>query len=201
MADYHVVLGTITALLAVAAYVFYFRSIFLGETKPHVFTWISYALIDGAVFFIQMSEGGGPGAWILGVAAAMNTLIAVLALWRGEKDIRAVDWACFSGALIGIVFWLGMDNPLGAVIVLTITNTLAIIPTFRKSFLRPHEESITIWALDVVKFSLSIVALESRTLTTVLFPAAIAVTNAILTVMIVIRRKQLARTLTLPRQS
>jgi len=192
VADYHIVLGVLGVLLALIGYTTYFRSIFRGETKPHAFTWIAFTLIDGTIFIIQLAEGGGPGSWVLGVAALFSAMVFALALSRGERDIRSVDWACLAGVILGLLLWRGTEGPLGAVLVLTGTNLFALAPTFRKSFVRPNEESIVIWALDIVKFSISIFALESRTLTTALFPASIAISNGALVVMILLRRWKLA---------
>ncbi|MBI2025271.1 hypothetical protein HYW59_02315 [Candidatus Kaiserbacteria bacterium] len=193
MVDYHIVLGVVSVILALVGYATYFRSIFKGETKPHAFTWIAFTLIDGTIFFIQLAEGGGPGSWVLGVAAFFAAFVSVLALSRGERDVRAIDWACLAGAVLGLVLWLGTESPLGAVLVLTVTNLFAVAPTFRKSFVKPDEESMVIWALDVVKFSMSVFALESRTLTTALFPASIAISNGALVVMVLLRRQKLGR--------
>jgi len=192
MIDYHVVVGALAVALTLVGYGSYFRSIFLGETKPHAFTWIVFTFIDGIIFFIQLGEGGGPGAWVLGVAALFSAVVSILSLRFGEKDIRPIDWACLLGAVVGLCIWQGIDNAFGAVILLSMTNMLATAPTFRKSFIKPGEESVIIWALDVVKFSLSIVALESRTLTTALFPASIAVVNSMLVIMVLLRRRTLA---------
>ena len=192
MFDYHVVLGAVGVLLAIVGYATYFMSIFKGHTKPHVFTWAAFTLIDGTVFFIQLFEGGGPGSWTLGAAALLSAVVSLVAIQWGEKDIRSFDWLCLAGAVFGLIIWLVIDNPLGAVVILTVTNLFAVAPTFRKSFVKPEEESMIIWALDVVKFFLSIVALESRTLTTDPFPSSIVFSNGTLVVMTLLRRRRLA---------
>ncbi len=69
---------------------------------------------------------------------------------------------------------------------------LALVPTFRKSYLRPYEESISMWGFDVAKYALSIFAIASLNLTTVLFPIAIVVCNSALVAMILLRRRRLA---------
>ncbi|QQG37764.1 MAG: hypothetical protein HYS26_04025 [Candidatus Kaiserbacteria bacterium] len=189
--DYHVLLGALSAGLALVAYATYFRSIFRGDTKPHLFTWLIFGVVDGVVFWIQVGDGGGPGSWILGVAAVMNTLVAISALRYGERNIRIIDWICLGGASLGITLWLLADDPLSAVVFFVITGTFAVAPTFRKSYRKPHEESVSIWAIDVVRFALSIVALESQTLVTVLFPLAVVVQNAALVAFLLIRRRQL----------
>ncbi|MEK7156568.1 MAG: hypothetical protein AAB790_02055 [Patescibacteria group bacterium] len=189
--DYHVVLGAIAASLVLVGDSLYIWSIIKGSTKPHVFTWLIYVIIDGTIFVVQVLEGGGAGSWVLGTAVVANSIITVLAIFKGEKNIRPIDWVCLVGAGLGIVLWSVTENPLSAVVVLTVVNTIALIPTFRKSFVRPNEESISVWIVDVVRFSLGIAALQVLTVTTALFPAGVVAVNALLVVTILLRRRQL----------
>ncbi len=193
MTDYHVVLGAIAALLGIVGYWLYFRSIFRGETKPHLFTWLSYTLVDFIVFTAQVVKGGGPGAWTILTGNIGSLAVSILALRFGEKYITKSDWASFVGVLCAIVLWRATNDPLGAVIISTVINFLAIAPTIRKSYVNPFEESMSIWILDTIRFSMSMAALASFNLTTALFPAAIVVGNLILISTILIRRRVLTR--------
>ncbi len=191
MTDYHVVLGAIAALLGIVGYALYFRSIFRGITKPHLFTWVSYSLVDFIVFAAQVVKGGGPGAWTILTGQIGSLAVSVLALRFGEKHITKSDWASFIGVLCAIMLWIATKDPLGAVVISTVINFLAIAPTIRKSYVKPFEESMSIWILDTIRFSLSMTALASFNLTTALFPAAIVVGNLILIGTIAVRRRVL----------
>ncbi|MFA7310147.1 MAG: hypothetical protein WC050_04560, partial [Candidatus Paceibacterota bacterium] len=116
--------------------------------------------------------------------------VTLVALRLGEKHIRKVDWLSFGCALFAIVLWLITDTPLVAVVIAAIINFLAMFPTFRKSYSNPFQESTSIWILDVIRFSIGIVALESLNLTTALFPSALVFGNVLLIVMILVRRRQ-----------
>lgn len=193
MTDYHVVLGAIAALLGIVGYWLYFRSIFRGVTKPHLFTWFSYFLTDIIVFAAQVLKGAGPGSWVTLTGVVGTLAVSVLALRFGEKHITKSDWASFIGVLCAIVLWRATSDPLGAVIISAVINFLAIAPTIRKSYVNPFEESMSIWILDTIRFSMSMVALASFNLTTALFPAAIVVGNLMLIGTIFIRRRVLTR--------
>jgi len=191
--DYHVLLGGTAVLIGLLAYGLYFRTIFRGDTKPHLFTWLIFAIIDGTVFVAQVLEGGGPGSWIFLLSVVENLIVVILAVRWGEKHITRSDWASFLAALAGIVLWRLTNDPLIAVTIAVGINIAAAYPTFRKSYTRPDEESITVWAIDVVRFSLGIVALVTLNITTALFPASIVLLNASLVGMILYRRRQLAK--------
>ena len=165
---------------------------FLLGLLSNPFSWFIFAVLDGTVFFAQILNGGGPGSWTMGISGLLAAITFLVALQRGEKRIVKLDWACLCIALIGIGGWLITNNALVAVALAALTDAIAKVPTIRKSYVRPDEESISIWSIDVVRFSLSIIALTSITLTTALSPAEIAFTNAIVVGVVLFRRWQLA---------
>jgi hypothetical protein len=120
--------------------------------------------------------------------------IAGLAFSRGEKRITLFDWICFGGALIGIALWRLTSDPLWAVVIVTIADLLAFAPTFRKAFLRPNEETATLYFMSVLKYGISLFALTAFNLTTAFFPVAITVANAAIVLMLLVRRGQMRAT-------
>ena len=193
MLEYHTVFGAFSVLVSLIAYALYYRSVLKGVTRPHPFTWLIFAVIDGIVFFAQVLNGAGPGAWVLGFATVANGGIFLLSLRSGEKRIARIDWICLGFAMLGIILWQMTNQALAAVVFASISDALAKVPTIRKSILRPYQESASVWLIDVFKFAFSIVALTAITPTTVLFPAAAACTNAIVVIVVLLRRWQLAR--------
>src|SRR3989344_6269281 len=99
MYDYHIVLGIIAAAVGLLGYFYYYRDIFRGKTTPHLFSWLSFGLLNAITFFAQVVKGGGPGAWVTGVSTITTFGIAFLAIRYGEKHITRFDWICFGGAL------------------------------------------------------------------------------------------------------
>ena len=189
--DYHVILGVIAALLGIVGYALYFRSIFKGVTRPHFFTWFVYFLIDIIVFAAQVIKGAGPGAWVTLTGVIGTLLVSITALRYGRGVISKIDWVFFISALGAIIVWQATDNPLYAVIIATVINFLAVVPTIRKSYVDPYHESISIWLVDVIRYSFGIFAIVSMNLTTVLFPVGLVTIDAILIAIILIRRREL----------
>lgn len=194
MIDYKIILGISASVLGFIGYVPYFRDIFQGRTKPHIFSWFVWSLLTGIAFFAQLSKGAGAGAWVTGFTAAVSLSIAILAFFRGEKHITKIDWATFIGALSGLIFWGLTANPLSAVIIITVTDALAFAPTFRKSYCKPHEETASTFALSALKFVFGLAALQSYNLTTWLYPASLVLMNGLFVVMLLLRRHILKST-------
>ena len=192
MYDYHVVLAAVSTFLYLGSFALYFRSIFLSTTKPHPFTWFIWGLINVIAFFAQLAEGGGVGTAVTAAVALGCLTIATLSLSRGEKQIVIIDWFCFLGALLSIVLWQLTGNPLVAIVLIVITDALALAPTFRKAYWKPHEEAALPYTVGVISFLLQIAAFEVLNPTTVLYPAFIVVADSLLVVVLLLRRRQLA---------
>ncbi len=189
--SYHVILGLAAIFIGLIGYLPYYRDIFRGTTKPHLFTWLGFGLLNAVSFFTQIAKGGGAGAWTSAVSAVCIFGIAMLAVKRGERGLTKFDWVCFGGTLAAIVLWLLTKEPLGAVIVITLADVLAFAPTYRKGYLRPNGETATLYVLSTLKYGLSLLALASFNLTTALFPAVVAVINAGFVLLLLVRRDQL----------
>lgn len=193
MPEYRILLSGVAVAIGLIGYYPYFRDVLRKQTKPHLFSWLIWGLLTGVAFSAQIAGGGGIGSWVTGVTALLCFAIAGLALFQGEKEITRTDWICLLGALMGLLVWALTDNPLGAVVVITIVDLIGFIPTFRKSFARPFEETFSTYIASGIKFALGIIALEHYSLTTWLYPASLVVTNIAFAVMILVRRSMLSR--------
>jgi hypothetical protein len=189
--DYKITLGLIAAIIGFIGYFPYYRDILHHTTKPHPFSWIGFGLLLGISFVAQVVTGAGPGAWVTGISALGVFGIAILSVYEGEKDITMFDWICFAGALAGIVLWRATSNPLAAVIIVTIVDAIAFAPTYRKGYVKPHEETASLFAISTVKYAISLCALASFNLTTALFPLSLVVTNGGFVCLLLLRRHAL----------
>ena len=188
--DYHIVLGLIAAAVGFAGYIPYYRDILRGTTKPHPFTWLGFGLMIGITFVAQTLTGAGPGAWVNGVSALGVFGIAILSFSHGEKDISLFDWVCFASALLAILLWRLTSDPMWAVIIITVADAIAFAPTYRKGFLKPREETISLFVFSSVKYSISLFALTTLNVTTMLFPLSLVISNVGFVALLYIRRRQ-----------
>jgi hypothetical protein len=176
-------------LLTFAMFVPYIRSIRDGRTKPHAFSWIIWALGTFVVFLAQLADGGGFGAWPIGVSGLVTAYVALLAYrTRSDTSVTRTDWAFLAIAVAALPCWLLTSNPLWAVVLLTGMDLAGFGPTFRVAFSHPHEERIGFYSLGAVRNALAISALEHYSFTTVLFPAAVGIACIVLVMMVGYRR-------------
>lgn len=193
MFDYKIILGAAAVVLGVLAYAPYLKSIFYGQTRPHLFSWLVWFLIQGIGFFAQMSKGAGAGAWVTGLTAFLCFSVFIASFFKGEKNITKLDIASFLGAMLALVLWFYTSNPLIAIVLISVTDFLGFVPTFRKAYYKPQEEAVIIYEFYVLVWLLSLLALRSYNPTTVIYPASLFITNLSFAVMSFFRKRALGK--------
>jgi hypothetical protein len=188
------ILSALALLLTFAAFYPYIRAILREETKPHVFSWMIWAAGTVIVFFAQLADGAGIGAWPIGISGVITFFVAVLALVKSaDKSIVPIDWVFLALALSALPLWFATANPFLAVLVLTIVDLLGFGPSVRKAYASPYEENALFFALGALRNGFVVAALENYSWTTVLFPAAVGIACVMFVAVIVMRRNTMTK--------
>ncbi len=185
-----VIFGIIAAALALLSSCLYIRDIFRGNTKPHTYTWLIWAIVTTIVFFGQVVSGGGPGSWATGVAAVVTTFTLLLSLkgGYGTKDITNFDKMCLVLAILAILPWLLVKSVLWSVLLATFIDLIAFFPTMRKTWHAPKSESLGSMYADSVKHALSTFSMGTYSLVTLVYPISVLATKFVIIVEIVYLR-------------
>jgi len=185
------VLGALSAILLLFGYIPYIRSVAVGKTKPHAFSWLVWGLLAAIGFTAQVVEGAGPGSWMVGFEVLAYFTIFALALIKGIRRFDALDWYSLGLAILAIGLWIVTDEPLIAVILVTIGDFIGFVPTFRKGFAKPHEEHGGPYLFGTIASVLALFALAQYSPTTWLYPASLVLTNGAFVSMLKMRRRSI----------
>jgi hypothetical protein len=187
--NFKLICSIVAILLTMAAYFPYIYSIINRKIKPHTFSWIIWGSTTIIVFLAQLKDGGGLGAWPIGVSGAITILVAYLSyIHRSDSSIKKIDWIFFLIAMASLPVWYFTSNPFWAVVLLTTIDLLGFGPTIRKSYEYPFEENMTFFLIFVLRNIFATIALEHYSFTTVLFPATTGTACMLLCTMVVYRR-------------
>lgn len=187
------ILSAVAIALTFIAFVPYIRSIQSGETKPHVFSWLIWGSTTFVVFLAQLADDGGLGAWPIGISGIITIYVAILAYRKkSDSSITTMDWIFFIAAMTSLPLWYLTSDPLWAVVILTTVDVLGFGPTVRKAYANPHEEKIVFFFIFLVRNVTATIALENYSITTMLFPLAIATACFFLIMLLLFRRWVLA---------
>ena len=188
--EYKIIIGYIAVLIEIISYLFYFVGIWKGKTKPHAFTWLVWGVLNVVAFAAVLVAGGETGAWILGVNALACLTISSIGFYQRHVEYDVYDWLALAGALIGIYLWWLTSNPFYAVLLVCISDGVGSVPIFRKAYRSPFEENVPAFAIGILYYPLAIVALESLTVTTWLYPAFVIILDGALVFLVLARRRK-----------
>ena len=107
-----------------------------------------------------------------------------------KTTFASVDYL-FVGGISSIPLWLVTKDPTLSVILITTIDLIAFAPTYRKSYLNPHDEPLYLYSLNVIRHGLSLLAIINVTIATFLFPFMVMLANGSLAVFLLWRRRAL----------
>jgi len=188
-AEIKIIIAATSSLLLIGADLLYMRWVLQKRIVPHSFSWLAFAALTALSFAAQLAGKAGPGAVITGVNTLLCLSIFILSLKYGVKKFAMTDWLCLAGALTGAVLWRMTDNPLWAAIIASLTDILAILPTYRKIYLNPHQDSPLPFGLGVIAYGLTLLAISDYNWTTILFPLTVVVNDSIYVLLVILRRR------------
>jgi hypothetical protein len=186
--DFKLILGTVSFLIPIIGIVPYIVNIVKGKTVAHVYTWLIWAILQTIALVAQVKNGAGFGAayGLAGVLVCYSVMF--LSLKNGLKHIRKFDTFCLILALASMIVYVGLKNPLLAVIMATSTNFIGFLPTLRKTFVDPKSETVSAYLSGGIGALLSILALQNYSIITTLYLMNILVTDAMLVGIILFKK-------------
>lgn len=195
MSDLKNVVGIVAVFLTFIGYIPYIKDVISGKTVPHVYSWFLWGFVTLIAFALQVSAGGGIGAYVTFTAGLLCTIVFIIGFTKkGKKDITQVDTIFFILALIALGFWLIAKQPVISAILTTGVDLLGFAPTIRKSWNKPYSETLSFYLLNTIRFILAVFSLQRYTIVTALYPLAWIFGNGLFGLMLIMRRKQLKQT-------
>jgi hypothetical protein len=155
---------------------------------------VCMGFVTAIAFALQLQAHAGAGAYITLAAAIVCLAIFFLGLKqpKAERDITASDTLLLVASFIALGVWLVAKQPVLSVVLLSSIDMLGFVPTIRKSWKRPQEETLSSYATNTFRFGLAIYALSHYTVVTSLYPFTWIVANGLFSIFLIVRRRQLS---------
>jgi len=173
--------------------VIYVKDAIKGKTKPHSFTWFIWALIQSIAFGIQITHEGGVGSFIMFWYALNAAIIFFISLKYAQSTVSRSDYVFLWLALFAIALWLIFDAPLISVLLLILIDILAYIPTVRKSYHTPDEETLLLYFTGNIGLISSLLTLDLWSFVNYGYPLCITLLNFMFIWYVLLRRKILQK--------
>ncbi len=183
------ILSVIAVALTFIAYIPYYRDILRGKTHPHVYSWSLWALLTVLIVALQIKGGAGSATYVTASAGLLCVGVIILGLKHGKRDITVSDTIVALLALVAIGFWLIAKQPVVSIVLAVVADLLAFIPTVRKSWHKPHSETLSLYLMNTLRFALALFAVREYTILSTLWLAVWALANGLFSAMLIARRK------------
>lgn len=169
--------GGIAIVLSIVGYIPYLKDIRKGKTKPHAYSWLIWSILSFVVFFAQLSRGAGYGTYFNFVTGLISLVILYFGFKKGEKNFTVSDKFALTVGLVAIPIWLITKEPFYAILIATFIDVVAFWPTIRKTWLRPHSETWSSFLISGFKYLCGVLAIQSYSKTTLLYPLVLVFIN------------------------
>jgi hypothetical protein len=138
-------MGIISGLVVFATIFPYVTSIVRRETVPNRVTWIIWSSIGLVLLLGSKATGATETMWFAIIGFTNPFIIFLFSLKYGVKGWTKLDFACLSGAALGLIGWKLTGNPLVGILCCLATDLCGLIPTVRKVWKDPTSESFWGW--------------------------------------------------------
>ncbi|RQR22276.1 hypothetical protein DIE23_37135 [Burkholderia sp. Bp9143] len=187
------VLGVIGSAVSLLAAIPYALAIYRRTVRPHLFTWLIWSVVTAIAAAGQFVAGAGPSAWCTAAIAVTCCLTFVASIFRGERGWTRIDWVFLCAALSAIPLWMATDDPTMSICLVTLIELAGLGPTVRKTLRDPWSESLTYFALCVLKYALALLALRAWTVAVAFYPAVNILASIGICSLMMVRRQALSK--------
>ena len=172
-----------------SAYFSYFRAIFRGTTKPHLYTWGLWGTLASIAAIVSIRNNAGWWVIVPCLMAVCNVSIAILSIKYGEALITKKDIFLLSCALLTLILWGFTQNDLMAIVLVCVIDMIGFYFTWKKSYYSPYEEDLTSYIIWTVELGCAFFAIEHLSLTNWLYPGLLASVELLFVIFLIWRRK------------
>ncbi len=180
-----------SAIIGTLGSIPYLWGIYKGNVKPHRVSWLIWGILATINFFSQYAGGARDSLIFTGQSAFWCLLFFFISLKKGEGGHTRLDIFCIGGAVFGLVLWKLTNNPLSSLLVNIAIDAIGCIPTIRKTYLQPHSEGLTTFAVGIFSALFGMLAERGYSIYTLLFPGWVTVANTAIVFIGLWRRRQI----------
>lgn len=140
ISDNFIYLGIIFYIIG---YYSYFKGMFVGQTRPNLVSWFLWMLAPFIGVFFQLKAGAGLSALPVFMAGFGPLLVLLVSFWKknGYWQITSFDIICGSFSFLALIFYTITHDLAISILFAILSDAIAFIPTFKKSWTNPESES------------------------------------------------------------
>lgn len=157
----------------------YVKNIFYGNTKPNLVSWFIWMFAPFVGFFLQLKAGAGLSSLAVLMSGFCPFLVVVFSLFKKNAfwKIQSFDLLCGFFSLIAIILYLSTNNLGISIFFAILSDLLAYIPTFIKSWKYPETETGSVYISGIINSVLALLTIKNWIFTIYSFPIYLVLAN------------------------
>ncbi len=140
-------IGLLSGILLISGYVPYMYEVMKKSTIPSRMSWFIWSLSTATILFSVFSTGTTEAIWVPIADAIGCFLIFLLALRYGKGGWSFTDKISLAICLVSLAIWGLTGNAFIALVMNLCVYVSGYIPTIKKAFQQPGDESRTAWTI------------------------------------------------------
>ncbi len=186
--EMHQFFSVLAVGIALLSFFPYLRDIFARETTPHIYSWLIWAVLQGTAALAILKNNTLWSAAGTAAIGLVSVAVFLLSFRYGTKNITRFDTACLLGALVAICVWIFLENVTLSIVLVTLIDFAAFLPTFRKAWEEPYSETVFLYVCSGLSNLFSLFAITHHSLESSLYVSSLVVTNAAFVSAVLFRR-------------
>jgi hypothetical protein len=182
----------LSAIIVLCSMGYYVVQVLRRAIIPHAFSWFVWLVATLIVLAGLVAKDEGAAVWRNVFMAVACAVVFVVSLTNGSRYIRPLDWLMLAGALAAIPVWLATDDPTYAAAWLLLVEGLAAIPTIRKVYAHPFDDSLLASFANMFSQLLALYSLQHYSLMGIIYFGGWAAMQWVFCVVATWRRMALA---------
>lgn len=182
------IFALVSGILAFIFYVSIFHDALKKVTNPNPTSWCIWALNDTVILFSSFNAGAFNTLSVPLVYSIFGWSILFASMKNKKIKLTILEKICFLGSLVSWCFYFASEEPLNALLIAVIVNTLGGLPTISKLIKDPDSEKFKSWIFILTSGICSLLSLEKYSLELLLFPIASFLMSSTIVALILKRR-------------
>lgn len=142
-----------------------------GTYSPSTFTRVVWVLLAVNSFAGLLLTSTSQSAIVLGVVfLAGNVGMCLFGFWKGNRSIGRVELICLGLLVISGIIWIFFRVPLVNLLISFLAHFIGGIPTIKRAWLNPRDESVAFWSLFFFGSLLSLFGANNFSFKEIAFP-------------------------------
>lgn len=159
----------------------YIKKAVSGNIKPNLISWSLWMIAPFVGFFLQLKAGAGLSSLGVFMAGFGPLLLIIASIFKKNFfwKIQLFDLICGFFSVIAVILYVITHNLGISILFAILSDLLAFIPTFIKSWKYPETESSSSYIGSIINNSLSLLVITNWTFSIYSFSAYLVLANIV----------------------